>query len=83
MKGEDDEAMEFPGKKPQVKTFEDIDFDDLPSAHSRDNISQLDSISDDQEPQQHYIDTPQKNKQTPRDLIDYKNEISFNSEENS
>ena len=50
MKGEDDEAMEFPGKKPQVKTFEDIDFDDLPSAHSRDNISQLDSISDDQEP---------------------------------
>ena len=59
MKGEDEEAqMEFPGKKPETKTFEDIDFDDLPSAHSRDNISQLESISDDQEPQQHYIATP-------------------------
>lgn len=62
MKGEDDEAqMEFAKnpKKADIKTFDEIDFDDLPSAHSKDNISQLQSISDEQEePQQHYIDTP-------------------------
>ena len=46
-------------KKADIKTFDEIDFDDLPSAHSKDNISQLQSISDEQEePQQHYIDTP-------------------------
>ena len=36
-------------------------FEDLPSAKSSQKLSQLESISDDNEPLQQYIDTPQKN----------------------